>query len=160
TRRPGGWTPRHLARSTQRRRSRTSRELRTRRLCGRRRRGALHSAGLRRDQQGHCLALHDRVALDDDQTLERLQNLVDDLAALLGVRDLTAAEADGDLRLVTLFEEAPDVFDLRLEVVVVRLRAHLDLFDLDDVLLLLGLVGLLLFFVLEASEVHDLAHGR
>jgi hypothetical protein len=49
-------------------------------------------------------------------------------------------------------------FDERLHVA--DLRAELHLFDLDDDLFLLGVVGLLLLFVLEAAVVHDLADRR
>ena len=49
---------------------------------------------------------------------------------------------------------------LTCEVVIVRLRTELDLLDLDDGLLALGLAGLLLFLVLVLAEVEDLADRR
>jgi hypothetical protein len=42
----------------------------------------------------------------------------------------------------------------------VDVRAHLDFLDLDDLLLLPGLGGLLLALVLEAAEIEDLADRR
>ena len=39
-------------------------------------------------------------------------------------------------------------------------RAHLDLLDLDDLLLLAGFGGFLLLFVFELAVVHELDHGR
>ena len=50
--------------------------------------------------------------------------------------------------------------DLEVEVVIVRLRAELDLLDLDDGLLALRLARLLLLLVLVLAEVEDLADGR
>jgi hypothetical protein len=43
---------------------------------------------------------------------------------------------------------------------VVDGRAHLDLFDLDDLLFLSGFVGFFLLFVFEFAIVHQLADGR
>jgi hypothetical protein len=44
--------------------------------------------------------------------------------------------------------------------VIVDGRAHLDLLDLDDLLLLARLGGLFLLFVFELAVVHQLDHGR
>jgi hypothetical protein len=44
--------------------------------------------------------------------------------------------------------------------VIVDGRAHLDLLDLDDLLLLAGLVGFFLLFVFELAVVHQLDDGR
>src|SRR6185436_2045847 len=71
-----------------------------------------------------------------------------------------AAEEDRRLDLVAVLEEALDVLLLELVVVLVDLGPELDLLDLDDLLVLLGLPGALLFLVLIAPEVHDPAHRR
>ena len=73
---------------------------------------------------------------------------------------LAAAEAQGDLDLVAFLEEAPDRLHLHVVVVIVDHRAHLDLLDLDDLLLLAGLGGLLLFLIFEFAVVEDLADRR
>src|SRR5690606_36271062 len=78
----------------------------------------------------------------------------------LGVRDLATAEAARDLHLVALLEEPARVSDLDLEVVLVGLRAQLDLFQLHQDLTAAGLRLLLLHLVLVLPEVHHLAHGR
>src|SRR3546814_15896350 len=70
------------------------------------------------------------------------------------------AEPEGQLDLVSFFEEAAHVPHLDIVIVTVDARPHLDLFDLDDLLPLAGLVLLLLRLVLEAAEVEDLAHRR
>src|SRR5690606_12993201 len=63
------------------------------------------------------------------------------------------------LHLVPALEEAARGTELHAEIVVVRLRAHLDLFDLDDRLLALGLALALALLVLELAEVEDLTDG-
>ena len=76
------------------------------------------------------------------------------------VRHLAAAEAQGNLDLVAFVEEAAHRLHFGVVVMVVDGRAHLDLLDLDDLLLLARLVGLLLLFVLVLAVVHQLDHGR
>ena len=61
-----------------------------------------------------------------------LEDDVELLVRLLGVRDLAAAEAHGELHLVAGLEEAARRLHLEVDVVVVGLRAELDLLDLDD----------------------------
>ena len=74
--------------------------------------------------------------------------------------DLAAAEADGELHLVAAFDEAARGAHLEVEIVVVGLRAELDLLYFDDALLALRLALLLLFLVLELAVVEDLADWR
>lgn len=76
------------------------------------------------------------------------------------MRDLSPPEHQGHLHLVSLFEEAPRMADLRLEVVLVDARAELDFLELDDVLLLARLAGHLGLLELELAEVHDADHRR
>ena len=76
------------------------------------------------------------------------------------VRHLAAAEAQRDLDLVALLDERLHGAHLHLIVVLVDVRADLDLLDLDDFLLLLGFVLLLLLLVFELAEVEDLHHRR
>src|SRR4029077_5337802 len=81
----------------------------------------------------------------------------------LGMRHLAAAEEDRRLDLVAVLEEALDVLLLELVVVLVDLRAELDLFDLDHLLVLAGFTRALLLLVLVFPEIHDAAdrrHGR
>ena len=88
-----------------------------------------------------------------------LDELSQELLGDLGVRDLAAAEEDGAFDFVALFEEAQRMVLLELVVVVVRVGTELDLFDLDAVLLLLGLVLLLLLEVGVLAVVDDLGDG-
>src|SRR5471032_3214110 len=71
-----------------------------------------------------------------------------------------ASEAQSDLDLVTLVEEALHRPHLHVVIVIVDGGAHLDLLDLDDFLLLAGFVGFLLLFVFELAVIHQLADGR
>src|SRR5262245_55654240 len=74
--------------------------------------------------------------------------------------DFTTAEAAGDLHLVARLDEAANRTHLDVEIVIVRLRTDLDLLHLDDGLLLLRFAELLLLFVLELTEVENLADRR
>src|SRR5262249_49072400 len=96
---------------------------------------------------------HRHVGQLADQPLE-------DPASDLGVRHLASAEEDRRLDLVAVLEEALDVLLLELVIVLVHLRAELDLLDLDDLLVLLRRPRALLLLVLIAPEVHDAAHRR
>ena len=73
---------------------------------------------------------------------------------------LAAAESDRHLELVALIEEPLGGLDLRLDVVVVDLRRHPDLFPDDGLLLLLRVLRLLLFLVAVLPEIEDLRDGR
>src|SRR4029453_14469895 len=76
------------------------------------------------------------------------------------VHHLAAAEAQGDLHLVALFQEAHHRTHLDLEVVVVDARPQLDLLNLDHPLLLARGVLLLLFLIFPLAEIEDLADRR
>ena len=120
--------------------------------------GAGRGLNARGDDRRHPLAFHRRVLLDLGHVLEGLEHLVHDLAALVDVRQLAAAEEDVDQHLVLVLEELAGPLDLDLDVVVAGLGPDADLLDLDLVLLLLR--GPLLLRVLELAEVHDLADRR
>ena len=99
---------------------------------------------------GHLLDLTDFVEVGlDPFELAQTEFLVGHLAA---------AEAQGDLALVAFVEEALQVAQLDLIVVLVGARTELDLFDLDLLLLESGFVGLFLFLILELAEIHHLAN--
>ena len=102
--------------------------------------------------RGSDFDLGDRLGVG----LDALQHL----PAELLVRHLAAAEAQRDLDLVAFLEEALDGAHLHVVVVIVDARAHLDLFDLDDLLLLARLGGLLLLLVFVFAVVEDLGDRR
>ena len=70
------------------------------------------------------------------------------------------AEAQRDLGLVAVAEEANEAAQLRLEVVFIRGRTELDLLHLHDLLLRLGFLSLLLLLIAELAVVHQAADGR
>jgi hypothetical protein len=80
-------------------------------------------------------------------------------AAAVGVGHLAPTEPDGDLQLVAFIEEPRRGLDLRLDVVVIDLRRHPDLFPRDRALLLLGVLRLLLLLVAVLPEVEDFGDG-
>src|SRR5690606_1337093 len=115
---------------------------------------------LRRDHHDHLPAFKARARFDHDVLAKVGLDPASHLAAQLLVAHLAATEADVDLDLVALFQEAAHVAQLDLVVALVGDRAEFHFLDLDLPGLLLGLVGLLLHFKLELAEVHDLADRR
>jgi hypothetical protein len=96
-----------------------------------------------------------RKRLDQRGVGEHLHHLVQDLPAVLGTPQVAAAEHDGDLDLVPVDEEAAGVSELRLQIVVVDVRAQLDLLDRDPAFLLPCLAGLLRGLEAVLAPVHD-----
>src|SRR5690606_27194824 len=76
------------------------------------------------------------------------------------VRDLAPPEAQGDLHLVAVVQEAPDVAHLDVVVTVIGAGAELHLLDFDDLLLRLGFGSLLLFEELELAVFNQAAYRR
>ena len=76
------------------------------------------------------------------------------------MRDLAAAETQRHLDLVAFLEEAAHRLHLHAVVVLVNARTQLDFLDLDDLLLLARLGGLLLLGEAKAPVVEDFADGR
>ncbi len=76
------------------------------------------------------------------------------------MRHLATTETQSDFHLVAVFEKLEDIAHLDVIVVAVCVGTELDLFDLDDLLLLAGFALALLLFVFELAEIHDFAHGR
>jgi hypothetical protein len=75
-----------------------------------------------------------------------------------GVRILTAAEHNGQLDLVSFFEEASRMLDFELKIMLVGFGSHLDFLEFDPNLLLLRLRRSLGLLILEFAEVHDPAN--
>src|ERR1700722_10685331 len=118
--------------------------------------------GLRpaRQDRVHLVAFHPWHRLSDRHLGQLVDEPLQNAAADLRVRHLAAAEEDGGLDLVAFLEEALDLLLLELIIVLVDLRAKLDLLDLDHLLVTPGLPRALLLLVLVLAEVHDPADGR
>ena len=95
--------------------------------------------------------------LELGNVLEIRSNPAEQLEAILGTAHLAHPKHDGDLDMLALIEELARPPCLGVEIVDVDVGSVLDLFDLDMVLLLLGLARLLLLLEAEAPVVHDLA---
>src|SRR5688572_28088002 len=115
---------------------------------------------LRRDHHDHLPAFKARTRLDHDVLAQVGLDPRGHLAAELLVAHFAATEADVDLDLVALFQEAAHVAQLDLVVALVSHRTELEFLDLDLLGLLFRLVGLLLLLEAELAEVHDLADRR
>ena len=70
--------------------------------------------------------------------LQLLLDVFHDLPADIGVHDLPSPEHHGDFDLVLLLQKFSDMLDLDLQIMLLRLRAEPDLFDLNCGLALLG----------------------
>src|SRR3989338_4793005 len=118
-----------------------------RRAAGRRGRRPLPGPLLRRQDHIEERPLLARLGLHHaelgDLSLEPAQDPVADVP----VHVLAAAEDHRRLHLLPLGQEADDVVALELVVVLIGIGAELHLLDLDDLLLLLRLLGLLVELV-------------
>jgi hypothetical protein len=115
---------------------------------------------LGRQHHDHLPAFHARHRLDLGERVHLAADAVQNLQAELGMDHLAAAEAQGDLHLVAFLDEPLHGAHLHFVIVVVDVGAHLDLFDLDDLLVLTRLVRLLLRFVFVFAVVGDLGDRR
>lgn len=78
----------------------------------------------------------------------------------IGVSHLTATEADGDLDSVAGGQELICVAEFCVQITYVNAGGHTDLFDLDDVLILLGFLFPLGLLEAVLTVVHHLADRR
>src|SRR5688572_11756119 len=113
------------------------------------------AAGTGAQNHVHLVALLPRRRFGDREIPEVGYQSLQDPAPDLRVRQFAAAEEDRRLDLVAVQEEALDVLLLEVVVVLVVLGPELDLLDLDDALVLLGLARTLLLLVLVLAKVHD-----
>ena len=74
--------------------------------------------------------------------------------------DLTAAETDRNLDLVSVLEETAGVLDLGIQVANVDIRRQANLFDFHDTLILTGFLLALGLLETEFAVIHDLAYRR
>ena len=114
----------------------------------------------RRQHHHHLAAFKLRFRLDLGDGRDFLAHLVQKLHAEFHVRHLAATETQCQLDLVAFLEEAANRLHLGLVVMAVDVRAHLDLLDLDDLLVLARLGRLLLVGVFQLAEIEDLYDGR
>ena len=75
------------------------------------------------------------------------------------VRHFAATEPQGDFHLVAFVKEAAHRTHFHIVIMIVNSWAHLDLLDLDDLLLLACFGGFFLLFVFVFSVVHQFDHG-
>src|ERR1700688_3206821 len=111
----------------------------------------------RGEHHDHLAAFEFRLLLDLGQRGEVAAHALEQLGAELLVGELPAAEAQGDLDLVAFLEEPPDRAHFHVVIVIVDHGPELDLLDLDDLLLLARLGGLLLLLVFEFAVIEDFA---
>jgi len=84
-----------------------------------------------------------------------LNNPLDHVSSKVRMGQLSPSENHCDLDLISFFQETLNVPELELKIVVLCLRPHLHLFEVNDGLLLLCIMGLLLLLVFKFSIIHD-----
>lgn len=114
----------------------------------------------RPDHHDHLATFHLRHILDLADAFDFCRDPLKQVAAQFLMRHLAATEAQGDLHLIAILEEFLGIADFAFKVMIIGTRPHLDLFDLNDLLLLAGFGFALLLFIFELAEIHDLTHGR
>jgi hypothetical protein len=108
----------------------------------------------------HLAAFHARIGFDLGILGAILLDPLEQVHAELAVRKLAAAEAQSDLHLVAFADELVDRLHLRIIIMIVDVRTHLDLLDLLRLLALPGEVRLFLRLVLELADIEELGDGR
>src|SRR5215472_4546664 len=108
-----------------------------------------------REHHDHLPAFEFRLLLDLGHGRHVVAHPVEQLEAKLLVGHLAATKTQRDLDLVALVEESPDRAHFHVVIVIIDHRPELDFLDLDDLLFLARLGGLLLFLVLELTKIED-----
>ena len=98
--------------------------------------------------------------LDDSLVAEIFDQPFQNFASQSLARHFAAAEEDGCLHLVAIFEEANHVIFFGLVVVIVDVDAELHFLDDDPCLFLLGLAVLLFLLVEKLAVIHNAADRR
>lgn len=112
------------------------------------------------DQHDHLAAFHFRKVLYAACLFGVFGDTLQQFAAKVLVRHFATPETQSNFYFVAVLKELEDITHLNFVIVRVRVRAELDLFDLDDFLLFAGLGLALLGLVFELAKVHNLANRR
>lgn len=110
---------------------------------------------VRSEDDCHVPAFEHRIAFENSDRFETGDDAVQEVLANLRMRNLASAEHDRHFDLVALLEQLRCGARLEVDIVIVDLRLHPHLAELDVDLVFLGLPILLRLFVLEAAEVHQ-----
>ena len=108
----------------------------------------------------HLAAFHLRHGLNAGGFFHFLTHTLEHLRAKFLMSHLTSTKTQGDLDLVTSFNELADIFHFDLIVVFINIRTELDFLDVDNLLLFAGFVGAFLGLILEFTEIQNLAYRR
>src|SRR5579863_3088923 len=111
----------------------------------------------RRQDHNHLAAFEAWLLLDLGEFGGVGLDPVEELIAELLMRHFTAAKPQSHLDLIAFFEESLHRAHFHVIIVIVDHRTEFDLLDLDDLLLLARLGGLLLRLIFVFAEVENLA---
>jgi len=112
------------------------------------------------DKHDHLTAFHLGEVFDPAKLFGVFGNTFQQLTAQFLVRHFPAAETQGHLHLVPVFEELEDVAHFHIVVVAIRVWTELHFFNFDGFLLFARLSFFLLSLVFELAIVHDFADRR
>ena len=113
-----------------------------------------------RQHHHHLTALKFRILFDLCDRLDILLDPNEEFHAEVLMCHFTAAKAQRHFYFVAFIEESPHRAHLHVIIVNVDGGAHLDLFDLDDLLLFSRFCRFFLLFVFVFSIVHEFDYGR
>lgn len=109
-------------------------------------------------EHGHVSAVQLRSFVDGTNLSAAFCKILEKLFADLGVSHFSAAETDGHLDSVAVFEELDSALEFDIEVIGTDAWRHSDFLDLDNFLVLLSLLLALGLFEAELAVVHDAAN--
>ena len=114
----------------------------------------------RREDCVERVSFHPWTEFDNRALADFVQQALEDLASQIGMGHFAAAEEDGGLYFVALFEEAEYVVLFELVIVLIGIGPKLHFFNRDVLLMFLRFVKLLIKLVKVFSVIHDSADRR
>ena len=115
---------------------------------------------LGRQNHDHAASLELGLAFNDAEFIGFLSDAFQHPLTDIGMGDLPAAKPDGQFDFIPVVQKFDDITKLCLEVVLVNRRAEADFLNVDNLLVLAGLLFLLLHFVTILTVIHNPANRR
>lgn len=101
-----------------------------------------------------------RTLLDLSNIAKHFRHVREQLDTDIRMRVLPPTQPNSKLHFVAFFQEAASLVALHLDIMVVGIRLHPNLFELDDLLVLACFALLLGLVITELAVIHQPAHRR
>lgn len=101
-----------------------------------------------------------RTLLDLSYIAKHFRHVREQLDPDIRMCVLPPAQPNGELDFIAFFQEAASLVALHLDIMVVGIRLHPNLFELDDLLVLACFALLLGLVIAELAVIHQPAHRR